>query len=210
MSAVHRSGVLDRVYNAGSFDELQEAYDTWAETYDDDVFNLGYTFPAVAAGFAGRYISAGSRIFDAGAGTGIIGATLKALDYDDIVGIDLSEGMLAMARERGCYRELHRMVLGEPLDLPSSAFDAGVSVGVFTQGHAPPSAFDELVRVIRPGGHMLFTIREDVYLEAGFKEKQATLEWEGEWRLVKRSRRFQPFPKTEPDIFSYVFVYQIG
>jgi SAM-dependent methyltransferase len=118
--------------------------------------------------------------------------------------------MLERARERGCYRELRQMMLDEPLDFPDDEFDACVSVGVFTEGHAPASAFDEIARVVRPGGQFLFTIREDVFFEGGFRDRQEELERASVWRLLKQSQRFQPFPQTEPDIFSYVFVYEIA
>ena len=50
------------------------------------------------------------------------------------------------------------------------------SVGVFTRAHAGPEAFDELVRVVRPGGVMAFAPWTDLYEELGFEAKQDELE----------------------------------
>lgn len=88
-------------------------------------------------------------------------------------------------------------------------FDAVVSVGVFTVGHAPANSLDELVRVTRPDGHIIFTLRPDVYEKSGFKEKQAALEAEGKWELVEVSDKFQTLPKGEPNVFHQIWVYQV-
>ena len=87
--------------------------------------------------------------------------------------MDLCHGMPEEARRKKVYRELHRMVMGEPRDFPSDSFDAVVSVGPLTVGHAPASSLDELVRITRPGGHIVFTLRPDVYQTGGFKEPGA-------------------------------------
>ena len=55
------------------------------------------------------------------------------------------------------------MVMGEPLDIPSGAFDAVICVGALTLGHAPANSLDELVRVTNPGGYVLFNLRPDHY-----------------------------------------------
>ena len=47
------------------------------------------------------------------------------------------------------------MVMSEKLDFPSDSFDAVVTVGVLTVGHAPASSLDELVRITSPGGHIV-------------------------------------------------------
>src|SRR4028119_750523 len=90
--------------------------------------------------------------------------------------------MLDKAREKGSYRDLRRMVLGEPLGSASGTFSAAVSGGVFTTNHAPPAALDELVRVVEPEGWVIFSVRDDVYRDGGFEEKQASLANEGRGR----------------------------
>jgi predicted TPR repeat methyltransferase len=199
---------LERVYSARSTRELAESYDEWAGEYERDMLVLGYTIPAVAAGFAGRYVPPEGRVLDAGVGTGILGDVLRVLEYRDLTGIDLSKGMLERAREKGAYRELHRMVLGERLGFDDSAFDAVVSVGVFTEGHAPPESFDELVRVVKPGGWLVFSVRADVYENGGFQEKQAALEEAGAWEQVRMSVAFRPFPAGDSPHRNRVFVYR--
>ena len=199
---------LQNVYSARDNRELASSYDEWAENYEDDMLSLGYAIPAVAAGFVGRHVPLGGTVLDAGAGTGMFGSILRVLGYDDLVGIDISERMLEKAGEKDAYHSLHSMVLGEPLGFDGGSFSAAVSVGVFTTNHAPPEAFDELVRVVESGGWVIFSIRDDVYRKEGFEEKQASLEKEGRWRKVTMSKAFQPFPAGNTSHMIRLFVYK--
>jgi SAM-dependent methyltransferase len=201
---------LDRVYSARDLDDLQQAYDQWARSYDEEVSRLGYLLRTVSVGYIARYIDPERHILDAGAGTGLIGGYLQVLGYHDITAIDLSEGMLKRARNRGCYRACHQMVLGERLNFDDDAFDAAYAVGVFTEGHAPPNAFEELTRIVRPGGRFVFSIRDDVYRTRGYRESQDELENAGHWRKIAASPTFRPYPDTKPELESRVFVYEIA
>ncbi len=201
---------MRKVYEARNDVELAEGYDNWASNYEGDVSSFGYKIPAVVSGLAGRYLDRGDRLLDAGAGTGVLGEILHLLGYANLTGIDLSEGMLARAREKGVYGSLRRMKLGERLDSLDDAFDATLSSGVFTTGHAPPESLREIARVTRPGGHVIFSVRRDVYLEGGFEVEQDSLEREGKWRTVERTGEFQSLPLGEPEVYGLVFVYRVS
>ena len=183
MSDTGRSEHLHSAFGAKSSQEAAEVYDSWAEDYERRVLSWGYATPAVASWFFGRYVqpSDGAAVLDAGAGTGMMGDVLSPLGYHDLTAIDISERMLDFARNKGLYKHLRQMELGSQLDLPTDAFSAVVSTGVFTAGHAPPESFDdELIRATRSGGYMI-SVRTDVYEEGGFKDKQEALEREGRW-----------------------------
>lgn len=210
MDGSERSGRLQKVYSARDNRELAQGYDEWAQDYEDDMLGLGYAIPAVAAGFVGRHVPPGGTVLDAGAGTGMFGSILRVLGYEDLVGIDISERMLEKADEKDAYRALHRMALGEPLGFDDGSFSAAVSVGVFTTNHAPPEALDELVRVVQPGGRVVFSVRDDVYRTGGFEEKQASLEDEGRWRRATMSGAFRPFPAGSVSHTTRLFVYETG
>jgi SAM-dependent methyltransferase len=122
---------------------------------------------------------------------------LTILGYGHLVALDLSEAMLARARERGVYRELHRGALGGPLAFAGDTFAAAVAAGVFTAGHAPPGSFDELLRVTRPGGLLIFTLATSAYEGGGFKDKIDALEAEGRWRLVEATAPFRGMAASE-------------
>ena len=198
------------IYSSKDNKELSERYDLWAKDYDADLEGgFGWWGPQRAVDFFTRYVLREARILDAGVGTGLVGVLLAKQGYNDLLAMDLSQGMLEEARKKNAYREFHQMVMGEPLDFSTDSFDAAISVGVLTVGHAPASSLDELVRITKPGGHIVFSLRPDVYRDNGFREKQAALESEGKWKLVEVSEEFQPLPKGEPDVYHQIWVYQV-
>ena len=211
MNSSDRSQWLDKVYLARNNTELAEGYDAWAQDYEQDVLSFGYKIPAIMSGLIGRYLPSGTdRILDAGAGTGILGENLAVMGYKDLVGIDLSAGMLEVARKKGVYRNLLQMTLGQKLDFADNTFAAAVSMGVFTEGHAPAESFDELIRITKSGGYVIFSVRNDVYSNQGFKEKQDVLEKEEKWQLLEKTDAFQALPRGDSKIFNRVFVYRVS
>jgi len=210
MAKDESTAFLQKVYAAKDNRDLEAAYDQWAEKYDAHVTAFGYTIPAVAAGLLGKYVAPETApILDAGAGTGLMGAILDALGYRGQVGIDMSRGMLDKASARGVYKDLNQMVLGEKLDFPSDHFGACQSMGVFTAGHAPAGAFDELVRVVCPGGCIVFSLLEDVYALKGYKDKFEALENDGQWQLVEKTKPFPGLPLEDPDLMHRVYVFRV-
>lgn len=198
---------LKWIYKAEGVEDLQSRYDLWAQEYEQDVASYGYKIPGVVSGFLGRYLRpADGTILDAGAGTGIMGEMMSLLDYQELVAMDISTGMLELAREKGVYREIHRMAMGEHLDFPDDNFAGVVAVGVLSIGHAPPESFDELIRCTRPGGYIIFSVRADA---PGFREVQDELEQAKKWRLTEETNPFISLPLGEPDIQHKVYVYRV-
>ena len=191
--------------------ELQERYDTWAQGYENHMQEVfGYILPQRGAELLAKHLpDRKSLILEAGTGTGLVGTFLSQYGYSNLVGIDLSPGMLEEARAKKVYGELHCMTLGEALEFPSRRFDGVVSIGVLTQGHAPASALDELVRVTRPGGIILFSMRQDTYEKWGFQAKQEALIAADRWRLLEVTADFQGMPEGEPESLHRVYVYGV-
>ena len=125
-------------------------------------------------------------MLDAGAGTGIMGEILPALGYPVIDGFDISPGMLARAEKKNLYRDLKHGVLGERLDYADDSYAGVTASGVFTEGHAPLDGLDELVRVVKPGGHIVFSVAR-IYLGDQIEAKAKALEDAGKWRRVGTS-----------------------
>ena len=99
--------------------------------------------------------SQGAPVLDVGCGTG---RWLRRLEEHGLsgIGIDQSSEMLALARKRGT---LSPMVSGEVQNLPfrDESFKCVSAVTVIQ--HIPPQeqvhALSEMVRVLRPGGHLI-------------------------------------------------------
>jgi SAM-dependent methyltransferase len=198
------------IYSSQSNQELEERYDQWAKDYDADLErDFAWWGPEFAVGFFSKYVPNDAQVLDAGAGTGLVGVVLAQKRYRDIVAMDISRGMLEEARKKNVYREFHQMVMGEALDFATGSFDSTISIGVLTLGHAPASSFEELIRVTKPGGYIVFSLRPDVYEGGGFKEKMTELENAGKWKLVETSEEKQVLPKGEPDVFHQIWVYRV-
>lgn len=201
---------LERVYAARNADELAQAYAAWSNAYDRETAASGYCLPFMIAGWVARYVprDAGA-LLDAGCGTGLSGPYLRALGYSQIDGLDFSEEMLGLAAARGAYSGLRRATLGETLPWPDGHFAAFFSTGVFTEGHAPASSLDELVRMTRPGGHAIFTVRDTVLRSGKFREQFSVLATAGHWRPVEESPPFRAFAVAEPEVLVQAFVFEI-
>ena len=201
---------VEWIYQTRNNEQLSVRYDEWAKDYEDDLEKaFNWIGPErVTEVFATR-VDRDARVLDIGAGTGMVGVLLAKQGYTNLTAIDLSQGMLDEAHRKDVYRELKTMVLGKHLDYDDNAFDAGVSCGVFTVGHAPASSFDELVRIIRPGGLLIFSVQTVAYKTAGFKEKFAELGTTGKWEEVSVSEKYQPLPKGESDVWHRVWTCRV-
>lgn len=203
------SEAMAAVYRARDLPELAKGYEAWAETYDAETAASGYRVPHLVAALFARHVPReAAPVLDAGCGTGVLGDLLHALGQRGLLGIDLSEPMLARAARLGAYGELRRMVLGGPLDLPDGAFAAVAASGVFTSGHAPAESLEELLRVTRPGGRLVFSVRDIVHEGAGFRERQEALEAQGRWRLLEATEPVRAFTVREPHVLVRVFAYE--
>jgi predicted TPR repeat methyltransferase len=199
---------LHRAYQSKNVGELAEYYDEWSKDYEEHMRNIGYMHPAMVASMVGRHVDIGAGpVLDAGAGTGIIGEILTALGQSPIVALDASQGMLALAGKKGLYAELHHMFLGEALGFADDHFAAVTSAGVFTDGHAPMDGFDELIRVTRPGGRLVFSVARS-YLEGPFDDKSRELENAAAWKQVDSTQIYNSAPLGD-ELLSRVFVYEV-
>lgn len=210
MSAGQDKTALDLVYAARTDDELAHAYAAWSNDYDRETAAFGYCLPFVIGNWVARYVPMDDGpLLDAGCGTGLSGPYIAALGYKALEGLDFSEDMLALAKARGGYSALTKAVLGGPLPWADGHFAGTFSAGVFTEGHAPAASLDELSRIVRAGGFVIFTVRNIVLDAGGFRQKFAELERERRWRCVEESPLFRAFAVAEPEVLVKAFVFQV-
>lgn len=126
------------VYASKNNRELEARYDEWAGEYDKDLREeFHWIAPRATVALLAKYVRRYARILDAGVGTGLVGECLTDAGYRDLHGIDLSAGMLDVARRKGIYRELRQMTLGEPLGLCRRPLRCGDQRGRVHHGPCP-------------------------------------------------------------------------
>ena len=198
------------VYEATNPAELAAAYADWSGHYDRETMQLGYCLPFMVTAWLARYVPRGAGpVLDAGCGTGLPGRWC---------GRSATTGWRASTCRRTCCGSPGRAApmpiseqaeLGKALPWPDRYFSAFFSTGVFTEGHAPASGLDELVRITRQGGHAIVTVRDILLERLGFREKFAALERGGQWRQVEESGLFRAFVVAEPETLIKTFVFEI-
>ncbi|EME81503.1 uncharacterized protein MYCFIDRAFT_58956 [Pseudocercospora fijiensis CIRAD86] len=168
-SADHRH----RSYDLKTPEEHIKLYDDWAAQYDADVMAdatkyVGPQMTVQAVQAANGKLD--GEILDAGCGTGLAGVALAQAGATVIDGIDLSPGMLKVARRTNVYRDLWPVDMLKPIQQKDNTYDIVTCVGTFTTGHVGATpALAELVRVLKKGGVLAATILDNLWEPEGFE-----------------------------------------
>ena len=157
---------LQRKLEEDSPEAVRQVYDSWAETYDDDLATLGYVAPQQAAALLAELRpNRDGFILDAGCGTGLVGHYLQQAGYTRLHGSDYSLDMLAEAQKTGHYEWVGIVDMTQPFPLMSDFYAAALCVGVLGPRLSALPMIPELMRVLQPGGLLLVVIREQWYEE---------------------------------------------
>ena len=158
----NKQNPLDAVYTEGAVTDAAELYDNWAEEYEADLRAVGY---AAAGRCASALASAdpmlSSPILDLGCGTGLSGEALQGEGFKEIDGYDFSEGMLALARKKDCYRELFRVDLAQPDSIQDRGYRHAVLAGVLHHTHAPPETLAQTLARLPQEGCIVFSLNDE-------------------------------------------------
>jgi predicted TPR repeat methyltransferase len=152
-------GVPDRAPDA----YVQQIFDDMAESFDAHlVKNLDYRAPALIIGALSTVLpppDASLDILDAGCGTGLCGPLL--LPYAcKLIGVDLSEKMLAKAAGRKTYDDLMKYELTEFLNRQNQAYDVIASADTLCYFGKLKPVFQAAARSMKPGGILVFTLED--------------------------------------------------
>jgi arsenite methyltransferase len=164
-------------------DEIRRTYtDVSTEQDTDFIFptgrawaqELGYPEPELSrvpdatvesfAGVANHWtlgrVERGEVVVDlgCGAGTDLLIAAQMTGETGRVIGIDMTESMLARARESAAAMglanvELHDSLI-EDLPVPDASVDVVISNGVIDLVPDKDAVFDEIDRVLKPGGRL--------------------------------------------------------
>lgn len=133
-------------------DHMRKAYARWAPIYDLIYDKL--TEPAARKAVEAALVH-GREILEVGVGTGL------SLGYypadSSVIGVDLSQDMLARAQDKVNRRNLShvrelKVMDACHLDFADGQFDAVVAQFLITLVPDPEQALDGFLRVVRPGG----------------------------------------------------------
>ncbi len=135
-------------------------FDNFAPTFDAHLRQLGYNAPSLLAAMVKSHVGRELDVLDLGCGTGHCGIALtQQTRY--LVGVDLSEKMLAQARALGIYDDVHLSEVHTWLRSSEGArFDLVIAADVFPYIGALEELFHETARNLRPGGWFAFSTEE--------------------------------------------------
>jgi SAM-dependent methyltransferase len=156
----------------------RQGYDLWSETYDQTpnpvvAMDARYTLNLLAP-------KPGEQILDAGCGTGRNLLPMLAAGSQPI-GIDLSLGMLRVAKRRLPRAALALADLQKPYPFRAAQFDAALCALIGEHLADLESTFQELHQVLKPGGRLIFSVYHPEMAAAG---KEANFQKENvEYRL---------------------------
>jgi predicted TPR repeat methyltransferase len=140
-----------------------DIFNRGAESFDTVLAKLEYAAPELVIGALQGALSAAERslaVLDAGCGTGLCGPLLRS-SARRLVGVDLSAGMLAKARERQVYDELHEAELVAFMRANPLSYDAVVSADTLVYFGVLEDAIDAAAAALRPGGLLTFTVEAE-------------------------------------------------
>jgi predicted TPR repeat methyltransferase len=162
--------------------DVAEHYDAWADSYDEDLDAWSYQAPGTAADIIVALEPVPGSLLDVGCGTGLVGKALRSRGYPGrLLGLDISQVSLDLAQQSGAYDDLRPADLQQPLPLADDDVDALVCVGVMTYLAAVEAVWREFARVVRPGGHVVVTQREDLWEPRHCQDVVDRLAAEGLW-----------------------------
>ena len=133
------------------------------------------------------------RVLEIGCRSGVTGRALKdVLGAEYYAGIDANEELVQQAR--GNLDQVYRAELDETpattLGLPEESFDLLVALDVFGEFRNPWDVLADLVRLLRPGGHVLASVRNVQHFSVMAKLIQGRWLYESEGLLDVAQLRF--------------------
>jgi len=183
------SANIKRAYEPKTVDNTRTLYDEWADQYDKEVAEEGYQAPALAVeaiqSFIGPSNMPKATFLDAGCGTGLVAKLLKGYGASEIDGVDLSPGMLDVARKTGNYRSLEEADLSQPMKQRDESYDVVACVGTLTRAHVGPRVLSEFARIVKKDGLIVATILDDIWETGGYKSEVDQLVGSGKAEVVR-------------------------
>lgn len=207
---VHKS------YTATTAEESEKIYNEWAKVYDSTMDPDKYQAPIGLCKHvtANAIFTAESKLVDIGCGTGLLGKYMHEMGgFKNIDGMDNSPGMLEEAGKKGIYGRLFKGTLGggNRMDCETGVYDGAISSGVFTPGHAPAIGLEEVARMVKVGGTIVYTLREDLFAASDYPAVHDKLVADGVWENAGHSEPYAALPGDEgaKDCFLRAYTWRV-
>ena len=206
---------ITAVNPAVDLDKIKEEYnDVLARNYDREYIHGQGGYLEYSVEIFQQLLSSSSavKILDAGCGTGLFGSLLQQAGYINIIGCDLSQSMLNVAKEKDAYQKLVRTNLLKPLPFSEQEFDAVSCIATFTHIQNAEPVLNELCRITKDGCIILFTHRNDLYEKWNCKHLYDHLEKKKRWKKEFQSewRLYIPNHQAYADKIKFAcFVYRV-
>lgn len=137
-------------------------FDAYAPHFDDHLRkSLNYQVPEIISKALSERGVRHARFLDLGCGTGLVGKLVRDR-CRLLVGVDLSQKMLDLARAKDCYDELDKADLLDHLDAAPRAYDVVCAADVLNYFGDLQPVFQSVMRVLDPGGLFVFTVEDAV------------------------------------------------
>jgi predicted TPR repeat methyltransferase len=139
-------------------------FDSFAASFEAKLQLLSYRAPALVAAMlqeSGLEPSKQFEVLDAGCGTGLCGPLLAPYARR-LLGVDLSEGMLALAREKQIYDALVTSELTDYLRDQPETFDVIASADTLVYFGELESVVAAAATALRPNGLFVFTLEHAI------------------------------------------------
>jgi predicted TPR repeat methyltransferase len=151
-------------------------FDKYADRFDEHLTkNLDYRVPEeLVSAVVKLWNGSPLDVLDLGCGTGLCGTLIRPI-ANTLVGVDLSPGMIEMARKREIYDHLEVGNIIDSMRLSKSQYDLLLCADVLVYVGDCAPVFESAIRIMRPGAMLAFTV------EAGAGQR---------FELVARTRRF--------------------
>jgi Predicted methyltransferase (contains TPR repeat) len=159
---------------------VERTFDSFASSFESKLERLSYRAPALVAAMVGDSALEASKtldVLDVGCGTGLCGP-LIAPYARRLVGVDLSEGMLAHAKDKNVYDALVKAELTEYLCDNREAFDLIVSADTFVYFGDLEGVLVAATEALRPNSFLVFTLEQAV---TGNSDVDYRLEFHGRY-----------------------------
>ncbi|XP_072022422.1 methyltransferase-like protein 27 [Amphiura filiformis] len=163
-------GGMAKIGAEGTAEELIEFYDRNAKEYEETRglvrSNMGREHLARAVSRAVSDKSA--RLLECAAGTGAGAEYVHLEGFTNIDALEPSQGMLDIAKLKNIYKQLYcaGFQSDKQVDIQDDTYDALFFSASFAPGHLGVEHLPEMIRILKPGGVIIFNVPDKYLLGA--------------------------------------------